>query len=484
MAATRSPGEQAEEDSGKRERRRIRPPERAALRREAQTEEEARQDIEDLKRARASSGGASDKEPIWKQVGPGLVTGAADDDPTAVGTYSVAGAEFGYGLLWGIVFNIPLMIAIQEMCGRIGAVTGNGLASAVKKRYHPAILWGTISLLLIANIINIWADLNAMAASVRMLFGLPLSLWLAIITAVSLGLQIFVPYRVYVGYLKWLALALLSYVVVAFFPGVHVHWGRVLAHLFVPHWTDSPQFVLTLVAFFGTSISPYLFFWQAGETVEEEVESGKASRPGERKGKVSAAELRTLRADTAIGMSASQIVCLFIMITATATLHDRGQTDVNTARDAARALLPLGGHVAYALFTLGMLAAGLLAVPTLAGSCAYAVSEALGWRYGLYRRFSRARNFYLTLAGTTLIGFGLNFLHAFKPMKGLLYSAAINGIMAPPLIALLMLLCNDPSIVGDRRNGWLSNAIGVIAVLVMAAGAAVTIWGLATGKAG
>jgi Mn2+/Fe2+ NRAMP family transporter len=280
--------------------------------------------------------------------------------------------------------------------------------------------------------------------------------------------------------LKWLCLALLAYVVTALLPSVHNNWAQIIRHSLAPSWSNDPRFLLTLVGFLGTTISPYLFFWQAGEEVEEEIEAGTADAPGHRTVRASQWEIRALRADTAVGMIASQTITFFIVICTASTLHGHG--DINTARDAARALLPLG-QGAYLLFTLGIFGSGLLAIPTLAGSVAYAVSESFGWRTGLYRRFHRAQAFYLTIAVMILIGYLLNFVHSISPIKGLLYAAAINGIVSPPLIVILLLVCNDKTILKDRVNGKLSNILGWLTVVLMGAAASFLIWAMATGKA-
>ena len=422
------------------------------------------------------------RKPWWKSLGPGLITGAADDDPSGIGTYSVTGAQFGYGLLWLVPVCIPLMIAVQEMCGRVGVVTGEGLAAVIKAHYPRWLLFGTVTLLIGANVINIYADLNVMAASAQMLFHGAFVVWLVLLTAVTVALQILVPYRVYVRFLKWLCLTLLAYVVVALMPAVHNDWGQIAHHFFVPSWSWKPEFLMTVVGFLGTTISPYLFFWQAGEQVEEEIREGYAVAPGARIKRASAEEIRALRNDTVIGMVASQVVTFFIVICTAATLHAKGVTDISTAQDAARALLPLG-PAAYWLFTLGILGTGMLAIPTLAGSVAYAVSETFGWRYGLYRRFRRARGFYLTIAAAIVVGSLLNFVKSIHPVKALLYSAVLNGIVAVPLIVVLLLICNNRQIFGDRCNRPISNVLGGLAVLLMGAAAGFMLWAVATGKA-
>lgn len=440
------------------------------------------EDAEDLANDRRHRGGAVVEKPWWRSIGPGLITGAADDDPSGIGTYSVTGAQYGYQLLWLVPFCLPLMVTVQEMAGRIGVVTGRGLAAAIKAHYPRWILTGSILLLIGANVVNIYADLNVMAASAQMLFHGPFVGWLTLLTAGIVATQILVPYRLYVRWLKWLSLALLAYVVTAFVPGSNHDWGRIASSLLVPHWQHDSRFILTVVGFLGTTISPYLFFWQAGEEVEEEIEAGQEDEPGHRLAPADKRELRSLRLDTIIGMFASQAVTFFIIVCTATNLHDKGITDINTAQDAARALLPLG-PAAYWLFALGILGTGSLAIPTLAGSIGYAVAEARDWRYGLYRRFPRAREFYLVIAGATLAGFALNFIKAISPVKALLYSAALNGVFAPPLIVILLLVCNNQKALGDRCNGPLSNILGAITVVFMAAAAGFLIWAMMTGRA-
>ena len=437
-------------------------------------------DAQDLALAREARSAADEDKPWWKSVGPGLITGAADDDPSGIGTYSVTGAQFGYLLLWLVPFCLPLMIAVQGMCGRIGVVTGKGLAAAIKEHYPRWVLYGSILLLVGANVTNIYADLNVMAASAQMLFHGSFVAWLSLISAGIIIMQIVIPYRFYVRWLKWLCLALLGYVVTAFMPSVHNDWVQIARHFFIPEWRNNSAFILTVVGFLGTTISPYLFFWQAGEEVEEEIESGKADSPGNRLAPASSTEMRNLRADTIIGMLASQAVTFFIIICTATNLHAKGITDINTAQDAARALLPLGKS-AYWLFALGILGTGSLAIPTLAGSIGYAVAEANDWRYGLYRRFVRARFFYLVIAAATAVGYGMNFIKSISPVKALLYSAVLNGVFAPPLIVILLLVCNNRKIFGERRNGWLSNVLGWATVVFMGAAAGYMIWSLAKG---
>ncbi len=426
----------------------------------------AAQDLEDLQGARKNAPENEEKKSWYQRIGPGIVTGAADDDPSGIGTYSANGAQFGYTLLWLIPLSLPLMIAVQEMCGRIGAVTGEGLAAVLKQYYPKWLLFSCVILLIGANIFNIYADLNVMAASTTMLFGMSFHLALAIITMAIIMLQILIPYRIYASILKWLCLSLLGYVIVALLPGMHNDWINIIKSMFLPHFNFKSETILAIVAFLGTTISPYLFFWQAGETVEEVIAEGKSDHPGERTKTISSQEIRNIRADTIIGMTVSQIAALFIVVATAGTLHQQGITDINTAQDAAKALLPLG-QAAYWIFTLSMLGTGLLAIPTLAGSAAYAVAETAGWRYGLYRRFGRAKAFYLTIAAVILLGYGVNFIQAIDPIKALVYSAALNGIIAPPLIIVLLFICNNRKIVGDRVNGIWSNILGWTSVILM-----------------
>ena len=417
----------------------------------------------------------------FHRLGPGLITGAAGDDPSGIGTYSSNGAQFGYALLWLVPLCLPLMIAVQEMCGRLGAVTGKGLAAVIKKFYPRWILFASVFLLIIANIFNIYADLNVMAASSNMLWGIPFGWALSLLAAIIALVQIIIPYRTYVKILKWLCLALLGYVIVVFLPGVEHNWPAIAHSLVIPHLALGGDTVMAVVAFLGTTISPYLFFWQVGETVEEEVLEGHTDRPGHRLDHVSKSEIKTIRFDTVIGMMSSQLVTFFIIVAAAGTLHVHGDVKIDTAQDAAKALLPLG-QGAYWLFTLCMLATGLLAIPTLAGSIGYAVAETYQWRYGLYLRFSQAKRFYTVLASAILVGYGLNFLGVISPIKALVYSAALNGLIAPPLIIILLLICNNKKIMGARKNGIYSNIFGGLTVVLMGIAGLYLIYNLVGGN--
>jgi NRAMP (natural resistance-associated macrophage protein)-like metal ion transporter len=424
----------------------------------------------------------SSKTKSLLRIGPGLITGVADDDPSGIGTYSVAGAQFGYQLLWLAPMCVPLMIAVQEMCGRLALVTSKGLSAIIKEHYSKWLLYSVLMLLVGANTINIYADINIMAASMEMLFGLPFALWATLLTVGIVVAQITIPYKYYVKFLKYACLSLLAYVVIAVLPQVQVNWKLVAYNLVSPQWNASPGYILTIVGFLGTTISPYLFFWQAGEQVEDDIAEGLTDDNGHRTSRVKSSEIRSIRSDTAVGMIFSQIVTVFIIISTAATLHVSGKTDINTAEDAARALLPLGAS-AYWLFTLGILGVGLLAIPTLAGSAAYAVAETAGWRNGLYRRFSRAKGFYATITVVIVAGYLLNFVQVISPVKALLYSAVLNGLVAPPLIVVLLFICNNQKIVGKNGNGWLSNTLGSLAVIIMSLAGGLLIWSLFTGKA-
>jgi NRAMP (natural resistance-associated macrophage protein)-like metal ion transporter len=423
----------------------------------------------------------SDKSTSLLRIGPGLITGVADDDPSGIGTYSVAGAQFGYQLLWLAPVCVPLMIAVQEMCGRMALVTSKGLSAIIKENYSKWLLYSVLVLLVGANTINVYADINIMAASMKMLFGFPFALWATLLTIGIVAAQIIIPYKYYVKFLKYACLSLLSYVVIAVLPQVHVDWHAVVSNMVTPQWNASPEYILTIVGFLGTTISPYLFFWQAGEQVEDDIAEGLTDDDGYRASRIKNSEIRSMRSDTAVGMIFSQIVTVFIIVSTAATLHVSGKTDINTAEDAARALLPLGAS-AYWLFTLGILGVGLLAIPTLAGSAAYAVAETAGWRNGLYRRFSRAKGFYATITVVIVAGYLLNFVQVISPVKALLYSAVLNGLVAPPLIVVLLFICNNRKIMGKNGNGWLSNTLGCLAVIIMTVAGGLLLWSLFTGK--
>ena len=412
----------------------------------------------------------------WLRIlGPGLITGAADDDPSGIGTYSQAGAAYGRGMLWLTLYMLPFMIAVQEMCGRIGLVTGKGIAGVVKTHYNRQILHVAVALLLIANTINIGADLGAMAASTRLLVpGVPFYPLLLAFAVGMILVEVFVPYRNYARVLKVLSLALLAYVITGFV--VHPQWGALLKSTILPSLQFTPAYLALVVGLLGTTISPYLFFWQASEEVEETELNNpdeQKLRPAPRRLKL-LEHLKDLRIDTALGMLASEVTAWFIIMTASSTLHAHGITNIQTADQAASALRPLAGPFAETLFAVGIVGTGLLAIPVLAGSAAYGVAEAFGWREGLGKTANNARGFYGVIAAATLVGMLLNFV-GINPISALVYTAIINGIVAVPLLVLILLVANNRDIMGQYTNGRLANAIGMLTTAFMGIAAVITI---------
>lgn len=414
---------------------------------------------------------------FFKILGPGLITGAADDDPSGIATYSQAGAQFGFTTLWMALFLFPMMVVIQEICARIGLVTGSGLSGIMKKRYSKKIIYPIISLLLIANTINIGADIGAMSASVKLVFPhLPIVIVTILFTAIITCAEIFIPYRKYVTMLKYLALSLLAYMITAFIVGGN--WSEILGASIIPHIEFTPAFAMLFVAIFGTTISPYLFFWQTSEEAEEDVMKNKIKNIGEGTPKIRNREIKTMRKDVVIGMAFSQMVMWFIIVTTAGTLHVHDITDIATADQAAKALEPLvktfphSGELAKIIFALGIIGVGLLAIPVLAGSSAYALSEQFGWKQGLSNKFRQAKGFYLIIAASTVIGLWINFADV-DPIKALIYAAVINGVIAVPLLVLIVKIGNDKKILEGRTNGNVSNIIGWITVVVMGLAAVV-----------
>ena len=401
---------------------------------------------------------------FWKQLGPGFITGAADDDPSGIATYSQTGAMFGLGQLWIVPFSYPFMVAVQEMCGRIGMVTGKGLAGVIRKHYSKRVLGVAVLLLLITNTINIGADLGAMAAAIQLLVPIPFVSLLFGVTAFSLLMEIFVPYPSYAKFLKYLALALLAYVVTAI--AVTDNWGTVFDAMVTPHVELSKNYLLNIAAFLGTTISPYLFFWQADQEVEDELVHGKIRWMGKGIPKVGNRDIKRMRTDTATGMFFSNMITFFIILTVAGTLGAAGITKVDTAADAASALKPIAGNFAFLLFALGILGTGLLAIPVLAGSAGYAVAEAFGWKEGLGKRFGQAPAFYIVIALSTLVGLLVNF-SGIGSMTMLYYAAMLNGILAAPLLVVILLIGNNKKILGERTNGFFSNTLGIIITAIM-----------------
>lgn len=410
---------------------------------------------------------------FFKRLGPGFITGAADDDPSGIATYSQTGAQFGYNQLWVVLFSFPFMICIQEMCGRIGMVTGNGLAGVIRNHYSKKVLSVAVLLLLIANIVNIGADLGAMASAAELLFHIPFIVLLFGMTLITLVLEICVSYPHYARFLKYLTLSLFAYVAVTFF--VKQDWEIILFSTFIPTISFSKEYLLNIVALLGTTISPYLFFWQADEEVEEEIAVGKIKDIGVGKPKVTNKEVKRMRVDTLAGMFFSNLIMFFIIATTASTLGAHGITNIETATQAAEALRPFAGDFTSFLFALGIIGTGLLAVPILAGSASYAVAEAVGWRGSLYLKFKEAHGFYGVITLATLVGVLVNFF-GIPPFKMLYYTAVLNGVIAPPLIILILLISNNKKIMGTRTNSSISNILGSCTAAIMICAVALLIF--------
>jgi NRAMP (natural resistance-associated macrophage protein)-like metal ion transporter len=400
---------------------------------------------------------------FFANLGPGLISGAADDDPSGISTYSVTGAAFGYAPLWTALFSFPLMIAVQLMCARLGMVTGRGLAGMVRRTYSRPILWIACAILLIANTVNIAADLAGMGASMELVTHVPSQVWTVVFFALIVGLLFWSTYVTIARIFKWLTLVLFAYVVASLF--AHPDWHAVLVATFVPHMEMSARFFAVLVGIFGTTISPYLFFWQAAQEVEAERAMGRTT-VGMRKGATDE-ELRDARNDVVTGMFVSQLVMYFIILTTAATLHRHGVTDIATARDAANALRPLAGNFAYLLFTLGVVGAGMLGVPVLAGSSAYAIAEAGAWRGTLGDRPHSSPRFYLVIGFSMLLALGIDFA-GLDPVRSLFWSAVLNGVLAPPLIVLVVMLTSNAKVMGKHVSPPLLKWLGWATAVVMA----------------
>lgn len=409
-----------------------------------------------------------------KKIGPGVITGAADDDPSGIATYSQAGAQFGFSMLWTVLFTYPLMVGIQIISARIGRVTGKGLAANIRHHYPNWLLYFIVGLLLVANTINIAADISAMGDAVVLVFGGSSVYYCIFFGLVSVILQVFIPYKSYVYVLKWLTLSLLAYVATAF--AVHIPWGEVFKETFIPSMAWSTSYVTTVVAVFGTTISPYLFFWQASQEVEEQHAhpNNHAHANALRRDPTDArVDLHRIKIDTYWGMAFSNIVAFFIILTAAATLHVHGITDIETSAQAAAALRPLGGDFAFALFTLGIIGTGMLAVPVLAGSAAYAVAESFHWKSGLDRKPLMAKRFYTIIVFSTLGGVALTF-SSINPIKALYWSAVINGVISVPIMFVMMLIAARTDIMGTlvartklKILGWGAVVVMTVAVIAM-----------------
>ena len=419
-----------------------------------------------------------------KVLGPGLVTGAADDDPSGIATYSQTGAQFGFGQLWTAFYQIPLLLAVQEACGRIGAVTGKGLAGVIKDHYSRTILIGVVLLVVVANTINVGADVAAVAEASALVVPVPRWALAVLTTAVVLGLEIFVSYRTYAKFLKWLALALLAYPATALI--VKQPWGEILRATFVPHIEFSVSFLFIITGVFGTSISPYMFFWQASQEVEEEIAHDVPTR-ADGKPRLPKHFLSDMRVDTAAGMIAAEAAQWFIIITTATVLFSHGVKNINTAADAAKALEPLvrsfpnSGEVARTIFAVGIIGLGLLGIPVLAGAAGYALSEAIGWKEGLSRKWSDARGFYGVIAASTIVGLSMNFV-GIDPMKALVYSAVFNGIAAVPLLFLIARINGNATVLGKHRGGPLSRVFVWLTFAVMGLSAVALLYTTLAGR--
>lgn len=405
-----------------------------------------------------------------KKLGPGLITGAADDDPSGIATYSQAGAQFGLNMLWTVLFTYPLMVGIQVVSARIGRVSGHGLATNIRRHYPSWLLYGVVGLLLIANTINIAADVSAMGQALKLLIGGPARVYAVAFGILSLLLQVFIPYRRYVRLLKWLTLALLAYVATVFV--VEIPWSQVLLRALTPHISWTPEFITTVVAVFGTTISPYLFFWQASQEVEEQ-RADPDAKPLINAPEQSQKNLRRIKIDTYIGMGFSNLVAFFIILTTAVTLNMHGITDIQTSAQAATALRPIAGEFAFLLFSLGIIGTGLLAIPVLAGSSAYAMAGAFKWKNSLERTPMEAKQFYGIIVVSTLIGIVLDFT-PIDPIKALYWSAVTNGVISVPIMVVMMLMAVRPEIMGQfvittklKVLGWLATLMMALAVLAM-----------------
>jgi len=419
------------------------------------------------KKSKASRAG----EILWK-LGPGLITGAADDDPSGIATYSQVGAQFGYGMLWVMLFSFPLMAGIQEISARIGRVSGVGIAGNIRLHFPKRFLYIIVFLLLAANIFNLGADIGAMGAAMTLLLPGSTLLYVVVLGCICVGLQILVPYTSYVKYLKWLTAALFAYVATAIY--LHEPRWEAIRATFLPSLSLRGTALTALIAVLGTTISPYLFFWQASQEVEE-VTINPGESPLKRAPKQAPAQFQRIKFDTYLGMFISNLVAFFIILTTAPTLHAHGITDIQTADQAARALEPLAGRFTFILFALGILGTGLLAVPVLAGSAAHGVSEAFQWTASLEKKPNRALRFYATIGIATFVGLLLNFVHL-NPIKALFWSAVFNGVVAGPVMAFMMLLARNPKVMGQfalptylRIIGWLTTVVMVLASIGMIA---------------
>ena len=405
-------------------------------------------------------------KPLLDRLGPGLITGASDDDPSGIGTYSQAGAALGYATLWTAIVTLPLMVVVQHICAKIGMVSGRGLAGVLNRYYSKKLLYPVVIGLVIANTINAGADIAAISAAINMFVPIPISVMVIPIAVAIVVLQVWGSYRLIMKIFKWLTLSLFAYVIAAFL--AKPDWWEVAKATFVPHISFTSEYITTIVAILGTTISPYLFFWEASEEVEEEKSEGR-SKLSERQGATDI-EIKKEKIDTIVGMLFCNVVFYFVILAAGATLHVSGKTDIQSATDAAQALRPLAGNFATVLFGIGLIGAGLLAVPVLTGSAAYAVAETFGWPSGLDEKPRHAKKFYAVIAASTIIGVLIDFA-GINPISALFWTAVINGVVAPPLLVVVMLVANNKKVMGKRTNGLFTNVFGWLATAVMFAAA-------------
>ncbi len=414
---------------------------------------------------------------FWNSLGPGLTTGAADDDPSGIATYSQAGASFGFNFLWTALFTFPFMALVQEMCARIGIVTGRGLAGIIARTYPRWIILSVATLLFAANTFNLAADLGIMAKAVQLILPINFEILIIGIAALILYLQIKTTYKTYSKGLKWLTLILLSYVLTGLI--IDINWSEAMRRLVVPHVAFNKDSLILLTAILGTTISPYLFFWQTSQEVEEEIMDGKTSVK-DRSATTPPSEIKKMRVDVWSGMFLSNLVMFFIIAVCASTLFPEGIVEIKDAAQAAEALRPLAGNAAYFLFTLGIVGTGLLTIPILAGSSSYAIAESFGWREGLYRKFNQAHAFYGVIILSMLIGLAINFLHI-DVIKMLIYAAVFNGIIAPLILALIVLIASNKKIMKEWTNKPHTTFLGWTITGVMGIASLLTIWYLITG---
>ena len=403
---------------------------------------------------------------LLDRLGPGLITGASDDDPSGIGTYTQAGAALGYATLWTAIVTLPLMIVVQHVCAKIGMCGGRGLAGVLRRYYSKKLLYPVVLGLVVANTINAGADISAIAAAINMFVPIPIVAMVIPIAVAIVVLQVWGSYHLIVKIFKWLTLSLFAYVIAAFL--AHPDWAAVAKATFFPQIKFSGEYITTIVAILGTTISPYLFFWEASEEVEDEKSEGRktiASRRG-----ATDVEIKKEKIDTIVGMVFCNVVFYFVILAAGATLHATGQTTVQSATEAAQALRPLAGNLATVLFAIGLIGAGLLAVPVLTGSAAYAVAETFNWPSGLDEKPRHAKKFYGVIAASTLVGVILDFA-GINPISALFWTAVINGVVAPPLLVVVMLVANNKRVMGTRTNGPATNIIGWLAAIIMFAAA-------------